>query len=389
MLITACGGAGGSGADAPIRIGGTLGLTGALAGPSNVLNQVYEAWAAEVNGNGGLLGRDVEVLIKNDNSTAATATTLYQSLLTKDQVDLVLAPFATYVAAAVVPLVKSSGKLMFNGSFSDTGLNDLADGQVVSAFPYQPEEYSRGAFEAIAELPGPQRPTKVAILTNNDPFTLVDRNGFEGKGGVRDYAKRAGMTIVLDEEYSPGTADFTSAVSAAKNAGADLFVVLGLPEDSNNIIRSVKTVGYEPKIVCACGSQVLTLPSWSELGNATDGVVGHTAAWPNQPFEGMDFVVKFADDQGWKVIPSYAAVGFANLQVLRQAVEGTQSLDQTTLKEYIYSHTFDTVVGPVKFRENGTVDPFRQVVLQTVSGDVRPVWPADVAEAKLTIAGSE
>ena len=95
--------ASGSGAPSgePIKIGGTLGLTGIFSGPSAGYKATYEYWAKEVNASGGLLGRPVELTIYDDESTPATAATLYQRLINQDKVDLLLAPYTTAVGGAV------------------------------------------------------------------------------------------------------------------------------------------------------------------------------------------------------------------------------------------------------------------------------------------------
>ncbi|MFR9805195.1 amino acid ABC transporter substrate-binding protein [Pseudonocardia sp. RS010] len=381
-LVAGCSATGPDGGDGPIRIGGSLGLTGSLAAPAAEYHAIYDAWAEDVNARGGLLGRKVEMDIKNDSSTAAGAATQYQTLLTKDQVDLVLAPYSTFVGAAVVPIVKSSGKLMFNGGFPDTGLSDAAGGRMLTAYPYQPQDYTKGMFSAVAELPEQSRPKTVAILTNNNPFTLDVRDGHDGVGGARAYALDAGMSVVFDETYNAETGDFTGVVGKAKASGADLFLVLGLPEDTTTILKATRTVGYQPKLVCACGSQVITLPSWKDLGPATEGVVGGTGSWPSQNFPGTDALVRISQGRGETVIPAYSAVAFASLQILEQAVQGAGTLDQEKIKDFAYSHTFETVVGPIRFEPNGTAS-YRQVLLQTVDGEVTPVWPKDVAQTGL------
>ena len=79
--------------DGPILIGGTLGLTGAFAGPSADYKLAYDLWLERVNAEGGLLGRPVEMIVYDDESTPATAQALYQRLINEDGVDLILAPY--------------------------------------------------------------------------------------------------------------------------------------------------------------------------------------------------------------------------------------------------------------------------------------------------------
>jgi branched-chain amino acid transport system substrate-binding protein len=368
----------------PIKIGGTLGLTGSLSITAVEYKEVYDFWAKKVNAAGGLLGRRVSMDIKNDNSTAATAQSLYQTLISSDRVDLLLGPYATFVGVPVVPIARAANKVLFNGGFVGLQYFNQADGWMVGTYTYQEPDYSRGVFDSIASLPADQRPTKVAILTNNTPFTLVARDGYKGEGGVVNNAKKANMKVVFNETYSSTTTDFTAAIQRAKSAGADLFFVLGMPNDSDNIIKTEHVLGYQPKITCACGAQATTLPNWTQLGSATEGVVGTTVAWPTQKNNGAQDVESFSQSRGEKVVPAYDYVAYSVLQVLQQAVEGAKTLDQNKLKNYIHSHTFDTAVGKIKYQANGTPN-YSEVITQTVKGVQQPIWPANIATAKLAL----
>ena len=90
----------------PIVIGGTLGLTGAFAEPSTDYKAVYDLWLEQVNKKGGILGRPVKMIIYNDESNPTVAQALYNRLLDQDKVDLVLAPYTTFVGGARVSVEK-------------------------------------------------------------------------------------------------------------------------------------------------------------------------------------------------------------------------------------------------------------------------------------------
>jgi branched-chain amino acid transport system substrate-binding protein len=371
-----------SSSSAPVTIGGTLGLTGSLSETSAEYEAVYDYWAGQVNAHGGLLGHKVVLDILNDNSTASTAQADYQTLLTQDNVDLLLAPYATFVGVPVVPLVRSAGKLLFNGGFVGEQYFDQGDGWMIATYTYQEPYYTEGLFKAIAAMPARERPTKVAILTNDNPFTIVDRDGFNGQGGAIRFARQDGMKVVYSQTYSSTTTDFTSAVTRAKASGADMLLILGLPDDEDDIVKEAHVLGYRPKITCVCGSQATTLPNWTSLGSATEDVVGTTVAWPSQRFPGMAQVDAFSKGRGETTVPTYDYVAYAALQVLQQAVEGAKTLNQQALKNYIQAHTFHTAVGNIRYDPDGITN-FSEVITQTVNGAQRPVWPAGVATAKL------
>jgi branched-chain amino acid transport system substrate-binding protein len=387
LVATACStstGSGGGGTKGPIVIGGTLGLTGAFALPSTEYKAVYDRWVEQVNARGGLLGRQVKMVIYNDEGNPTTAQSLYNRLINRDKADLLLAPFTTFVGGAIVPIALTNRKVLFNGGFVGIKLFDQAKGWVVGSYTYQEPDYTKGIFELIKQLPPQDRPTRAAILTAQNPFPEVVRDGYKGQGGALNYARQNGIRVVLNEEYPPSTTDFSGLIQRAKAAGADLFLELGLPNDSLQVARTMYQQGFKPKIACMCGSQVTTLPAWSKLGAPAEGIMGTTISWPTQNFTGLDDLASFYKSRGVDQISVYGEVATAILQVLEQAVEGAKTLDQAKLKDYLLSHTFQTVDGPIRYQPNGT-PVYSQLIVQWTKGRNQVVWPSDQATAHAVV----
>jgi len=106
----------------PIRIGMSLALTGAGASPSKVVNTALDIWRDDLNANGGLLGRAVELLIYDDQSTPANVPNIYTKLITVDKVDLLLGPYGTNFVAPAMPTIIQNNKMTI--SFTAIGIND-------------------------------------------------------------------------------------------------------------------------------------------------------------------------------------------------------------------------------------------------------------------------
>ena len=79
----------------PIKVGLSLALTGAGAAPSKVINTALDIWRDDVNAKGGLLGRPVELVIYDDQSTPANVPGIYTKLISVDKADLLLGPYGT------------------------------------------------------------------------------------------------------------------------------------------------------------------------------------------------------------------------------------------------------------------------------------------------------
>ena len=362
-----------------IVIGGTLSLTGAFAESGQQYYMVDKYWVSQINKEGGLLGRPVKLVIYDDQSDPTTCTALYQKLINTDHVNFLLAPYSTYLGAPVLPIVLQHHMMLWNYGFVGTSLFDQAKGMMVSTYNYQDIQYTYGFFQLMQSLPKSERPTKLAVLTDQNPFTLAVLNGAAGEyGGLVQYAKHYGYKIVMNQQYPSSTTDFTSLIQQAKLSGADALIALALPTDALDIARTVGQLGYKPKVEFFGGSQVTTLPNWSTLGTADEDNLSTTVAMPNQNYNGLAQIVQLFKKDGVNVLPSYAASAYATFQILQQAVTKTHSLNQTTVDKYVLSHQFNTAIGKIAFLKNGTL-PFNGLVVQYQKGQNVVVWPSKYA----------
>ena len=111
------------GTQPPIRIGSTLALTGPLAATSLVHKVVGEIYVEQLNKRGGLLGRQVEWIVKDDQSKPDLARTLYEQLVTSDKVDLLMGPYATGAILSAMGVAQRYNKVLVHHTF---GIPSLA-----------------------------------------------------------------------------------------------------------------------------------------------------------------------------------------------------------------------------------------------------------------------
>lgn len=363
----------------PIVVGGTLGLTGAFAGPSADYQVAYNLWLEQVNERGGMLGRPVEMIIYDDESTPATAQALYQRLINEDDVDLLLAPYTTFIGGSILPIVEQNEMVLWNGGFVGVELFENSD-WLIGSYTYQEGEYPLSVFELIASLPEGERPTRVGIATAQNPFTLVVRDGFNGETGVLNYAEEAGMEVVVNEEYPGDVQDLSGIIQRMKAEDVDLFFALTLPNDGALMARTVEELDFNPTIYCSCGSQVTSLASWPDLGTAANGVMSTGMAWPqSDDYPELDLLWEAVQAElGYPDMPQYIPVGYSILQVMEQAVNGTGGLDQAALRDFVLGNSFDTANGPFNYGEAGTPG-YNAILLQYLAdeGGNVVVWPED------------
>ena len=209
------------------------------------------------------------------------------------------------------------------------------------------------------------KPKTVAIVGADAEFA---RNTTDG---ARLNAKSLGFDIVYDKSYPPGTTDFGPIVRAIQATAPDVVFAAAYPPDTLGLIRADREIGFTPKMFGGGLIGLLATAMKVQLGPLLNGIVKQDL-FVNSPqfeFAGLrDMLRKYqAKAPGFGVDPlgyAYSPFGYAGGQVLAAAVEGTKSLDQGALADYMHSHTFDTVIGKISFGKDGEWSAPRVVFTQ-------------------------
>jgi branched-chain amino acid transport system substrate-binding protein len=360
----------------PIKIGGSLPLTGVFSESAKWIKKGYEYWAEDVNAKGGLLGRPVKLIIYDDESSADKAVTNYEKAITVDKVDLLLGGYPGTANVAVMPLAEK-----YRMVYVSMGghLKSFEQGYKYSfaSPPLLGEWVGIGVKGAIGLIPKDQRPKTMAIMTMNNAIGLAVRTS------ALETAKELGIQVVMDDKYSLPLADATPLLSKAKESKADILFLNGFFDDSVMGMRAAKSLGYNPKLIFNSIGSVL--PAWvKELGPDGDYVVNPQFWHAALPYPEVAQLNKAAKEKlGLPAAPLYFGLGYSWMRTLQLAVEGAGKIDQDAIRDYLRTHTFDLPYGRgIKFDERGLPPPYA-IDTQVLKGKVELVYPPDVATAKL------
>ncbi|HET9816637.1 MAG TPA: amino acid ABC transporter substrate-binding protein [Xanthobacteraceae bacterium] len=362
----------------PIRIGYSMALTGGLAPNGKSALLALKIWEEEINGKGGLLGRPVKLIYYDDKSSPAEVPSIYTKLLDIDKVELIIGPYATAMIAPAMPIVIQRKKTFIGllGLAVNSEFNYPNYFAMIPSGPDAKPAFTKGFFDvAMAQDPKPQT---VAIVAADQEFS---RNAADG---ARENAQKAKLKIVYDKTYPPSTTDFAPIVRAIQATNPDLLNINSYPPDSVGMVRSINEIGFKPKMIGGAMVGLQATAIKTQLGPLLNGFTNYDF-WlpvPKMDFPGVaDLIKRYqarAGAEGVDPLGYYMAPwGYAQLQVLQQAVEGTKGLDDAKLGDYIRANTFKTVVGDVKFGDKGEWAESRvlQVQFQHVKGN-------DVAQFK-------
>jgi branched-chain amino acid transport system substrate-binding protein len=379
--LAACGGdeGGGDGADDPIVIGTSLPLTGEFSQPGQAAQQGYEVWRDMVNEEGGLLGREIELIVKDDASNQNTIVSDYNALISQDEVDLLLGTFSSLLnlpASAVAErnqmvYVEPAGGSpdMFN-----RGFEFLFFAQQATA-----DKQGKVFAEWVAQLPEGEKPLTAAYPTLDDPFAAPN------VAGIRAILEEAGVETVYEETYAIDTKNFDTIVSAMKNADPDLVVHGAQFEDGIGMTRSMLKADFTPDMFFQTNAPSFGSQFTDGIGEEnTEGVFYAVSHSPDADTPGnAEFVAKYEEMFGEGEVPEDAADAFAAGEVLQAAVEAVGSIDdQKALADWLHENEVETILGPLSWDETGA--PQGEFLIgQWQDGSPEIVLPEEAATAEI------
>jgi branched-chain amino acid transport system substrate-binding protein len=340
----------------PITVGVSLPLTGSFAADGQATENGYKLWVSDVNNNGGLLGRPVRLVIRNDNSNEKTVTSDYNVLISKDHVDLTVAPFSTLLTSDAQAPTAAKGYALFAGSatgglvFQKTYRNFFSV-SVPAANVMEP------FAQWVRTLPANDRQT-AAYPQVDDPFADPPVQA------TQKTLESAGIHTVYSNSAKPANPASTKAIQTVAQQVAQKqpnIVVIGSVDLPSLLIfiHVFQARNYTPKVMIAASgpdqgqafintlnpinAQAIMVPdAWS---GATQNALSHVMV--------QDYIAKFggtSSDINADVAEAYSAG-----EVLADAVKATHGTSNSKIITYLHGlqKPLQTVQGPVKFDSRG------------------------------------
>lgn len=222
--------------DDSIKIGGHYPLTGVAAPGYSEIPTGHKAYYDFVNANGGVNGRQIEYLVKDDAYNPTNTSTVTDELVLQEEIFGMVAGLGTPTHSAVIDFLNAEE---VPDIFVSSGSLAWGDdpGKYPWSFGWQPDYEIEGKImgQYVAEnMPD----AKVGLFLQDDDF------GEDGEAGVRQYLDEQ---IVETVSYTPGNTDVAPQIAKLKAAGVDL--VLGFNVPSYTALSQLVSmeIGFTPQ----------------------------------------------------------------------------------------------------------------------------------------------
>lgn len=417
LIVAACGGdsedttttAGGgeettttAGGGEPIRIGASLPLTGEFSVPGSKHADGYKFCVDEINARGGILGRQVELLIEDNRSDTEVTVTQIQRFIDVDNVDVLFGTFSSLLnfpasaaaeqAGMVYPIPSGGALRIWSRGFENIFYFQQTAAEEVGAAPMAMIEYytEQGIIDPAIST--------AAVVWADDFFADAIAKGLLG-GEVTlpgsdevvavidpGYLAEAGIEPVIEETWPEGFTDWLTLANSIKNSEAEIVMAAtASPEEAISLVNALVTVDYQPTL--AYMSQGTQSEFYDSLQDAANGITIHSGWHPladfsgllaGEPYTNQDFIDGFtaafdrAPDED-------EAIPFAVCQGMEQAIIGAGSTDNAAMSEWLHGRTADdavqTVTGPFYWDERGLPIDRVPIMTQWQDGTLEFVYP--------------
>lgn len=317
----------------PIKVGVLTDLTGAfgIVGQSN--QAVAQFTIDEINANGGILGRPVEMVVVDSASDPAVGAQVASKLVNEDQVDVVIGGVASNMREAIKDIIATRGETPYIWPASYEGNECTPNVWNVGAVPNQ--QVDPVVEKLLAEG------KKTFFLTGND--YLYPR---EVLAQVRKVVEAGGGEVV-GEEYVPlDVTDTSTLVSKILASDADvLFEIIVLPATAP-FIQGVVDGGYKGEIVGTLFDEAIN----GIIGTQADGLLGiqDYFATIDDSFSQekvAEFAAAFPDEAGLFSATFNAPAWYRGLYLWKTAVEAAGTTDAAEVEKTMDSASYDALIG--------------------------------------------
>ena len=364
----------------PVVIGYTLPKTGAFAANGVIHDIADQVAVRRINDTGGFLGRPVERLVYDDRSDISQIPPLYERLITQDKVDLIVGPYATPFIAAAMPVAEKYRKVYIFDSYTlpkratyEFAFSSWATGYNTDI------EWPTLLFEALQNSAGKLPKTLVVVHSTHPGAAFV-------ASGVPQVAEKFGIEVLDVIKYELGTTDFLPIATRLKELKPEFVFQGGLVLDESNLRQALDKAGFIPYGHSSLWPAVGAMLGLGALG---DGLISQSVFEAHMPFthdaEARYFVEnyqKLAREAGlayWKA-DTQGGTSYAMFQILREAVRGSNSLNDEDIGNWLKKNKVDTIFGELTFDGPNNYGPMKTWIAQIQKGEQIIVWPPDYAK---------
>jgi len=366
------GGSTGGGSSETYTIAATLPETGPFSAIAPDLRAGYDLGVARMNENGGLNGQEVELIVRDDESSPQVVREKLSQIISNNDVDMIWGSFAGVLVTSTAAVAEQEGIPMLGVAFSDDVLHE-EQGYEWTNVPFpKSSDHVAGTKATLEMIPEADRPTKVGQWVPNTDWSIEMADMWEST------LTEAGFEQVFRASHQLHASDFSSMISQSQEAGVEILLGTPAPDGGITAMKQINESNFEPSFIQFTRAAD-TAGWWSALGESGQHVVMAPGWVPGLTGGGNEeFMSAFQSNYDLAegdLPPVMAGAAYNLTQVAETAVNAAGTDEKAAVRDALRSESYHTVSGEFGFDEYGRVTDFTNPMGQWIEGNQHLVYP--------------
>jgi branched-chain amino acid transport system substrate-binding protein len=358
-----------------LKLGIPLPLTGTNAKFGEIEKKSYEIAQEEINAKGGIKGKKIVLEFEDSQGKPEISRSIVERLIDVKKQPVIFGEYSSSSSKAIAAVAeeRKTPYLVVTGA-----TDDITQQNYKYVFRLNPTNayYAKGLMSFLNTI---VKPKTIAILYESSDF------GTSGAEDMVNQSKKAGMQVLVKEQYEKGAVDFRPILSKVKAAKPDVIYMVSYVMDAALLMRQIKELRIDSKLY-AGGAAGFAIPEFIQNAKEASELVMTATLWsPQITYPGAK---QFAENYKklYNEYPSYhGAEAYSALYVIKDVLSRAKSWKADDIRAAFKTTNTMTAFGPVKFEDKDgyTNQNFMDtLVMQVIKGKHETIWPQKYASAK-------
>ena len=313
----------------PLKIGAILSVTGPASFLGAPEAKTLEMLVAETNKTGGVMGRQVQLIVKDSGASPEKAFSFAKQLIDEEKVFAIIGPSTSGETMKIKGVAEAGKTILLSCAAAEDIVNPVA--KWVFKTPQKDSDAVIKIFQEMKKM----KISRIGVLSGNDGF------GNAGKGQIEKLAPQHGITIVANEVYDAKASDLTAEVTKIKAANVQAIINWSVVPAQAIVIKNARQIGITVPIFQSHGFG--NIKYVQAAGAAAEGVLfpaGRLLVADVLPKSNPQkaLLVKYAKDyeSNYKETPStFGGHAYDAYTILLKAIEQAKSTDKEAVRTAI------------------------------------------------------
>lgn len=325
-----------------LKVGVQAPITGSYANEGQGIENSVRLLAEQQNAKGGVLGKQIEVIVCDDQGTAMAAAICAKDLVNKG-VAMVIGSYTSTCAEAAQKTYYNAGVLQTSDGTADSLTEHGYWTFLRNSFPNSAE--ADFAADYMVNVKGYKR---IVVISDFSSYAT----------GLAEAAiasiKKAGSDIIAYEKIKADSQNFTPVLTNVKSKNPDVIFYAGYYTDAGQLRAQQKALGIKADFI---GGDAVMNPDFAKLaGSAAEGAMVINVPSPEMlPYDiAKQFLTDYQAKFGMMPPSIWTLMNADGMRAIIHAMEQTKSSDTKKVAEYLHAmEPIPGITGPIAFKKDG------------------------------------